>query len=174
MNWILKIKHWQIFLLLFPFLIIASINFQGDFENLYWINLIGIAVYLIWSFLLTNELIKIVPKDFNLKTKFYYFNAILFFVIYFTAMILNEGNEAKFSGIYALIGLYIVYAFLQSFGFAGRIIKSMELNRKSKKHESIGYFFLLIFFPIGIWFLQPKINKLINRTPEQITTANNV
>ncbi len=174
MNWILKIKHWQIFSLLFPFLIIASIDFQGDFKNLYWINLIGIAVFLIWSFLLTNELIKIVPKEFNLKTKFYYFNAIFFFAIYFTAMILNRGNDAKFSGIYALIGLYIVYAFLQSFGFAGRIIKSMELNRKSKKRESIGYFFLLIFFPIGIWFLQPKINKLINGTSEQIPAANTV
>jgi hypothetical protein len=175
MNWILKAKHWQIFLLLFLFEIMASIDFQGDLRNLYWINLIGISVFLIWLFFLTNELIKIVPKAYGLNINLYYVNAILFFAVYFSAMYLNNGNDVSFNGIYALIGFYIFYAFLQSFGFAGRIIKSMELHRKSKKRESIGYFFLFIFLPIGIWFMQPKINKLNkNRAEENILTANTV
>jgi len=174
MNWILKIKHWQIFLLLFPFMIMGSIEFEGNIGNLYLINLIGIIAYFLWSFLLTNELIKIVPKEYNLKTNFYYINAILCFITIISIIIIYKGEEAKFSGIYALIGFYIFYAFLQSFGFAGRIIKSIELNRKSKKRESIGYFFLFVFLPIGIWFLQPKINKLNNNKTEQIPVANNV
>jgi len=172
MNWILKIKHWQIFILLFPFMIMGSIEFEGDIGNLYLITLIGIIVYFLWSFLLTNELIKIVPKEFNLKTNFYYINAILCFVTIVSIIIIYQGEEAKFSGFYAIIGFYIFYAFLQSFGFAGRIIRSMELNRKSKKRESIGYFFLFVFLPIGIWFLQPKINKLNKNASKQIPTAN--
>ncbi|AUC81381.1 hypothetical protein [Lacinutrix sp. Bg11-31] len=175
MNWILKAKHWQIFLLLFPFIILTSIDFQGDLGNLYWINLIGFSAILIWLFLLTKELIKMVPKQYGLKINLYYINAILFSVVYFSAMYLNDGNDVNFSGIYALFGFYLFYAFLQSFGFAGRIIKSMELNRKSKKRESIGYFFLFVFLPIGIWFLQPKINKLNKSIAEEkITTADNV
>lgn len=175
MNWILKIKHWQIFLLLFPFMIMASIEFGENSGNLYLINLAGIIIILLWSFILTDELIKIVSKEFNLKTNFYYFNAILTLVTIISISIIYEGEEAEFSGIYALIGMYIFYAYLQSFGFAGRIIKSMELNRKSKKRESIGYFFLLALFPIGIWFLQPKINKLNQKIMnEKKPTANTV
>tara|TARA_B110000908_G_C10037280_1_gene350130 strand:- start:114 stop:578 length:465 start_codon:yes stop_codon:yes gene_type:complete len=153
----------------------SSVEFEDNIENLYLINLGGIIVLLLWSFLLTEELIKIIPKDFNLKTNFYYFNAIICFATITAITIIYEGEETEFSGIYALIGFYIFYAFLQSFGFAGRIIKSMELNRNSKKRESIGYFFLFIFLPIGIWFLQPKINKLNkNRTEEKTPTANTV
>jgi len=174
MNWILKAKHWQIFIILFPFMIMGSIDFQGDLGNLYWINLIGFSIILIWLFILTDELIKITPKEYGLKTNLYYVNAILFFVVYVGVTYWNDGKETSFSGIYALIGFYIFYAFLQSFGFAGRIIKSLELNRKSKKRESIGYFFLFVFLPIGIWFIQPKINKLIKNGIEKIPAANNV
>ena len=112
MNWILKIKHWQIFLLLFPFMIMASIEFGENTGNLYLINLVGIIIILLWSFILTDELIKIVSKEFNLKTNFYYFNAILTLVTIISISIIYEGEEAEFSGIYALIGMYVFYAYL--------------------------------------------------------------
>jgi hypothetical protein len=161
-NWIVKAKHWEIFLLICPFEIMAIIDFQGGIEHLYWINLIGFTVVQLWQFFLTNELIKMVPKVYGLKTNLYYFNVLLFFISYLTAIYMFNGKGFNVKGVYALIGFYVFYASLQSFGFAARIIKSKELNRKSKKRESIGYFFLFLFLPIGIWILQPKINKLYN------------
>lgn len=141
-----------------------SINLEGELaERFYWISLIGIGVIFLWSFLLTHELIKITSNKYNLNTTLYYINTPLFFIVYFTVMYLNKGEEYNFTGIYALLGFYVFYAFLQSYGFAGRIIKSAELDRKSRKRESIGYFLLLIFLPIGIWVLQPKINRLFNQ-----------
>ena len=145
-------------------MIVGSINLEGELaERYYWINLIGIGVIFLWSFLLTHELIKITSEKYQLNSTLYYINATIFFVIYFTIMYLNNGEEYNFTGVYAFLGLYVFYAFLQSYGFAGRIIKSTELDRKSRKRESIGYFFLLIFLPIGIWILQPKVNRLLNQ-----------
>lgn len=160
MKWILTMKHWQIFLLLLPFTIMGSIEVYENMGNLYLIRLAGIIVIFLWSFLLTNELIKIVPERYTLNTNLYYINAIIFFNTIVLGAIIYGEQGVEFTGIYGFIGFYIFYAYLQSFGFAGRIIRSMELNRKSKRHESIGYFFLFVFIPIGIWFLQPKINRL--------------
>ena len=46
--------------------------------------------------------------------------------------------------------------------FAAKNLKSVELEREAKISEYLGDFFLVWFFPIGIWILQPRIHKLIN------------
>ncbi|MEN9640511.1 MAG: hypothetical protein RLZZ262_2380, partial [Bacteroidota bacterium] len=38
-------------------------------------------------------------------------------------------------------------------------IKLLELQREVRFSEFIREFFLIWFFPIGIWFIQPKINR---------------
>ena len=43
---------------------------------------------------------------------------------------------------------------------AAKTIKIVEVQKSVKFVDFAGEFFLLWFFPIGIWFLQPKINKL--------------
>ncbi len=161
MREILQLKHWQLFLILLPIFILASFEFESEQEakKLYFLNIIGSAGILIWSFIQTFELIKLLPKTIKLNTNLYYINAFLVFTIMIGGLIISKGEQIHFDGIYALLGIYIIYAFFQSFGFAGRIIKSLEIKCKSRKRDSIGYFFLYLFSPIGIWILQPKINK---------------
>ena len=55
---------------------------------------------------------------------------------------------AMFSTLYAMI-------------FASKNLKSVELEREAKISNYLGDFFLVWFFPIGIWILQPRIHKLI-------------
>ncbi|MEJ2267947.1 MAG: hypothetical protein P8X70_02635, partial [Nanoarchaeota archaeon] len=43
-----------------------------------------------------------------------------------------------------------------------KMIASAELKRKATSSDYIGYIFLLWFSPIGIWFIQPKVQKIIN------------
>lgn len=45
--------------------------------------------------------------------------------------------------------------------FAAKTLKSAELHRKAKISEYLGDIFLIGFFPLGIWELQPRIQKLI-------------
>ena len=48
------------------------------------------------------------------------------------------------------------------YGFCGRAIKIAELKQPIKFGDALGEFFLVWFFPIGIWFLQPRINRVVS------------
>lgn len=48
-----------------------------------------------------------------------------------------------------------------SFRYAAKIMKSVELGRMAKVSDYIGEFMLIWFMPLGVWILQPRLNKLV-------------
>ena len=52
--------------------------------------------------------------------------------------------------------------------FTSKTIKTVELQREVTFGEFIGEFFALWFYIIGIWFIQPKVNKLATYNIEGI------
>jgi hypothetical protein len=44
--------------------------------------------------------------------------------------------------------------------FAAKTLKSIELGRLAKFGDYAGEFFLIWFSPLGIWILQPRLNRL--------------
>lgn len=50
-------------------------------------------------------------------------------------------------------------AMIYSLYFVAQTIKTVEFQRKVSFGDFIGEFFLVWFFPIGVWILQPKINE---------------
>ena len=50
-------------------------------------------------------------------------------------------------------GIYQIY-------FVAKTIKTAELQRSVTFSDYVGEFFMVWFYIIGIWFLQPRINKL--------------
>ena len=55
-----------------------------------------------------------------------------------------------------LCTLYVIY-------FIAKALKSIELQRSARFDEFVGEFFLIWFFPIGIWIIQPTVNKLFDK-----------
>lgn len=45
--------------------------------------------------------------------------------------------------------------------FVARTLKAVELRRPAELSEYIGDFFLLWFFPVGLWFIQPRVRRLV-------------
>jgi hypothetical protein len=45
--------------------------------------------------------------------------------------------------------------------FVAKTFKTVELQREVKFSDFAGEFFMIWFYPIGIWIIQPKINKMI-------------
>jgi len=68
-----------------------------------------------------------------------------------------------------LIRLYVIFYsvltlfFLITIYFTSKILKTIELNEKVKFRQFISYFLLMLFYPIGIWFIQPKLNLLVTK-----------
>lgn len=43
-----------------------------------------------------------------------------------------------------------------------KTIKMAELQRKVTFGDFVGDFFFMLIFPVAIWFLQPRINNIVN------------
>ena len=184
-NSILKAKHWQVFLivLILPTLIYlatSSINsplIQILSTYLYTtLSIVGIMIYL-W--LVTISLQKSLPKS---KRKLSSRYDILFTIPILLFILLVVMHILKIDGAIGIIGdenrakavfvsekmlkttLPLIFALTASallcVLIVSKALKSAMLKKEVKFTEYIPELIQFIFFPIGIWILQPKINKL--------------
>ncbi|MHB9142224.1 MAG: hypothetical protein ACYC25_10140 [Paludibacter sp.] len=79
---------------------------------------------------------------------------IVFFSIYFIGF-----NGDIIMSLHFFAMLCIFYSMI----FAAKTLKSAELNREATLSDYLGDFFLIWFYPLGIWILQPRIHKLIKK-----------
>lgn len=59
------------------------------------------------------------------------------------------------------ISLFIMFCAFYQFWFIAKTIKSAQLQREAVFSEFVGEFFLVWFYFIGVWILQPMVNKLV-------------
>ncbi len=65
--------------------------------------------------------------------------------------------------------LFAIFCILYSMYFIAKTIKTVELQKEVTFSDFVGEFFMIWFFPIGIWFLQPRINRIVdNQNPPTI------
>lgn len=79
---------------------------------------------------------------------------------YVSVMIISNGAGMTFTGLAALPGFYVFYALLYYTAFPVRLLNTIEKEREVTFSDYILDSFLVIFFPIGIWILQPRINRI--------------
>lgn len=121
-----------------------------------------------------------VPQSIRFNTKrfkvfffipLFYVIAISFGMVYLVNMGMNGALESQFNPtiILAIIPLHLfsIFAILYCFYFAAKVLKSAELGRMAKGDEFIGEFFLIWFYPVGVWLLQPRINNLVSSESQQ-------
>ncbi|MEZ5105254.1 MAG: hypothetical protein R2757_21440 [Draconibacterium sp.] len=94
------------------------------------------------------------------KLSIFYPLAYFVFAIYYT---LTNGWVVMPMHIAAMV--FTFYAMI----FAAKTLKSAELNERAKVSEYLGDFFLIWFYPIGIWVLQPRIHKIIEKQNKNTT-----
>lgn len=166
MNRILKAKHWQIFILLICGLIIGNINIENNPSLNVILLLTGMLIYMVYPFCVGLELQTHLPKEIKLNSNLFLFNSFIWFLFYAATMILTDGEGYTFTGIKSLPFFYAFYAFVHFLNFPVKTLKSIELYKKAKFGDYLGDFLLIIFLPIGIWFLQPIINNAIITTDD--------
>jgi hypothetical protein len=126
------------------------------------------------------------PPGIKMKTAlfkvFFFFPLIyiLFFCLFFAFSFVNILNTpsggspppAFFIGFAVIFPLHLFAMFCMFYNcyFIAKTIKTVELQRLTTFSDFVGEFFLIWFFPVGVWFLQPKINKMLenyqNGTPQ--------
>jgi RsiW-degrading membrane proteinase PrsW (M82 family) len=63
-----------------------------------------------------------------------------------------------------VLGQFIfLYRFIFILDFISRSIAAVDLQKPVGSNQYAGYFFCLFFFPIGIWWVNPKIKDLLSQ-----------
>jgi hypothetical protein len=187
MKLFLTLKHWQLFILLVgvPFIaeillmgvVIASSDPRIAFYFFPLIMILSVGPFTAWFYSLGTNLFKRVPLTVKMSLTrfkvFLFFQVayILFLTVFMAGLFSNlspEGkiNPAIFSFIFPL-HIFAMFCIFYCLYFNAKALKAIELKRPVTFGDYAGEFFLLWFFPIGIWILQPRINRLINSTPEE-------
>jgi hypothetical protein len=176
MKFLLKLKHWQLFLLTWGSAISISVYTISDpalSERLYPLVMFFFALGTWgWMWAISVGLQKLIPVDVKLKFKKF---KILFLipVIYLIIILIGtttsafhrfDGEGSSFSAFEAiLIIVHLISMFGVFYGlrFAAKTLKTVELGRLAKFSDYAGEFFLIWFSFIGYWILQPRINRLM-------------
>lgn len=161
MRFLLTAKHWQIFLLLIVVMILAEIKIEDNPTLTMTFNITGMLIYFTWPILVGHELQNYLPRKVELNYTFFMINGFLVILGTIGVSIITGGEEWHLEGLAALPVFYLLFAWFYVFSFPGRTMRSIENKREAGLSESIGDFLLTFFLPIGIWFLQPRINKII-------------
>lgn len=171
-NFFLGGRHWQIFLLLtLPYLAAMAVEVNlapfpasptggnGIGDSLF----VGLMLFwmfsaLAWFWTLGSFFRSLVEPKRNLRL----FRVAIVYPAVFTFALLPvmvNPQPARIAIIFPLDLLAMLCLFYCLY-FIARNMVLAETGKAEKFYDYAGPFFLLWFFPIGVWFLQPRINRL--------------
>lgn len=148
-----------IFFKVFPIILFL---YAGTFLGWFWSVAIGLQKY--------------IPTDIRLKIKKFkicFFLPIIYILFVFFAVgalfyqfsFGNNPVEETFGKLVfvIIIPLHLLSLFCMFYllYFMAKTIKTAELKQTVHFSDFIGEFFMIWFFPIGVWFIQPRIHKII-------------
>ena len=118
-----------------------------------------LVVFILWLYSLGFEAQSIIPKEFSIPfSRFKY--ALLYCASY--AMISNILLSNREITLYVAPFHFLAMACtFYSFYYIAKTIRIIELNRKVTFENWAALFFALWFFPIGVWFIQNKMKRII-------------
>ncbi len=195
----LKVKHWQLFLVLIVLPIAVQFYWlstfssiqesvsEPNFDNESFTQVINEQYYQIdpfpysmivfgflffaWYWSIATRLQKKIPATVKMKIKKF---KILFFIpasymlcllLFLSGFFSGKGqndflNSGAIIAVIFLLHLFSMFCIFYTIYFVAKTIKTVELQREVEFGNFIGEFFLLWFYFIGIWIIQPKINRL--------------
>lgn len=182
---LLRLKHWQAFLLLFvlPFLLQygltealdATGTILGETANLV-LDALPSVVYVLWLWRIGLHLYHRLPAQIKISRAYLHLGT-LYFVLYTLLLVYTLGlvkedvQEGNFPyGMLLLLApmhLLATFCILYTVYFAARSLASVEEQRMVSGAEFAGAYLQFLFLPVGIWFLQPRLNKLYLRSAAQ-------
>lgn len=182
MTKLLTLKHWQLFGLLvgLPMILqLITIGYMLTDSNLTFIStafpillILVMGLFFGWLYTLGTSLHMKLPKTAKMNlTKFKIFAFIPFVYMLFFAVFMFGGifdisvGEHPNLAIFVLIiplHLFSMYCIFYCLYFNAKALKAVEFQRAVTFNDCAGEFFLIWLFPIGIWIIQPRINKLFD------------
>lgn len=170
----LRLRHWLIFLLTYGlFVVVYAVLFISDrflslaIDTDSWLRLVLLiqAISLVfanfWKYAIGTRLHQ--RQHYN-SFLLLIFRWVLYFstlfdaarFVVFPAIGYDEGSFGQPVAIISIVGsIYCAF-------FNARMLNSVELQRDTSFKDLLGDFLAFIFYPIGVWWIQPRVNKIFN------------
>ena len=160
---------WQIFLLIMVLPIILQSGLIPMFLSgsikvvfLYLLAITAISLILTITYItaLVISLNKELPEKVKMNIGFISLYQLLFLGI--ISYIILTDTVSLFFIVIIPLHIYAMFSILYTTYFISKALVSAEKQEDAKFTEYGEVIFLLIFFPIGIWFIQPRVQMIIN------------
>ena len=171
-DYFLRAKHWQIFLLLFGmFCVAVFVPFTQTkalsgrsleiASPLSWVVL-GLAQLslTVWLWSLGSFLTSIVPSTLRLSLGFFGFALVCAPVYLFLFNFFFEKLMPLVLVFVFPLHLLAMFCLVYSLYFVSKSLVSAETGKPASFSNYAGALFLIWFFPIGVWVVQPRVNRL--------------
>jgi hypothetical protein len=160
----LQLNTFALFLILTLPLCIKYFYPFEDYNNYMICSIIAYFLIFIWLLLIDAELMKRVPPKIRPSNAMFLINLILIFLIYCIVFIfLEPGKEFIVTGVLALPFLYIFYAWFSIYNHLSKLLTFAEKEKEVELSHRIGEMVLFFFFFIGVWFLQKRIKRVLEK-----------
>ncbi|PTB97311.1 hypothetical protein C9994_03505 [Marivirga lumbricoides] len=146
-----RLKNWHIFSFIFILLVASQLIVDKFLADLL---IAGIFVFVSTYFLFIGDTLRQLAKE---KTNWYFVFNFFYLLLFYVLLILDFqlGNGAIVIGL----SVYFVFSYIYvADELAVALRKAEGKNTSDFKQQAEFLFFFL--WPVGIWFLQPRINKL--------------
>lgn len=178
LTFFLTAKHWQIFLLLTGALFIAQstmvvslpaagspVAFQKIVDRFFAVMIFFMGFLLAWLWALGRFLSSLAPQDLRLNIT--WFKLSLIYPLAYTVLlgIALQRTPARFPPWIIPLHLFAMFCMFYNLYFVAKSLRLAERQKPSDSYEYSGPFFPLWFFPVGIWVVQPRINRLYSLHP---------
>ncbi len=169
MKYLIKLKHWQAFIIYFSGLLLHLIFFKVDldFGIITSLELAGVfAIFTLIFFFLWVLAIGIFTN--NIKGNPHRFkNGLLIFAVlcatigYANLNLERVGLNGQIPEWVSMVLMPLtLFGIIYTFYNVSKSIKSIETNKVATLSEYILDAILLFAFPIGVWFIQPRLNDI--------------
>ncbi len=178
----MKLKAWQIALIIVAGSLIASTIFgsvlfvsflTSSFDKnillkLFTTYFVGTSIpYIIhffWTWNIGFTLNRHLPEDLKKSSTFFKFSMIFSFaytVTFAFGFMLSVTHPLSAGFFVGIVPFHAVVTALSAYNifYAARSLKLYELKRKVQTEDILYNLFMILIFPIGIFFLQPKVNQ---------------
>jgi hypothetical protein len=155
MRYILSLKHWQLFITIFlPSILVGlfSIDILGMWHVI--TSVWGIMIYLLWLYTVG------ITFNTNFNKTVLLFKACFFYNVIWILIFSGYNSESAANTLWQI--LCILVGLFSSFYMIYFATKSLVFFRENNGDRDVSFsrlFLCFWFFPIGVWLLQPGLNK---------------
>jgi hypothetical protein len=173
-SFFLRAKHWQLFVLLVLIPMVAemaaavsmsmTVRSWKDFgrADLIFVGvmLFYMLCFLAWFWSLGSFLNSIVEPALKLRTALFHFSVI--YPAIYMPFFLDVFFDVRPTVLAVILPLHFLAMFCIFYllRFASKTLALAETGRPVSFYDYAGPFFLMWFYPIGVWIVQPRVNRL--------------